>query len=98
MQEGADGLLHDKTRPPGTPPLPAATVERVVKLAQGEPPGEARHWTGPAMAKAAGISPGSAQAIWKARGSGWCRTGRGPSSSPRTPRSSRSCAVSSAST
>jgi transposase len=59
MAEGVDGLLRDKTRPPGTPSLPAATVERVVKLTQGEPPGEATHWTGQAMAKAAGISLGS---------------------------------------
>ncbi len=22
MEEGVDGLLHDKTRPPGTPPVP----------------------------------------------------------------------------
>ncbi len=32
MAEGVDGLLRDKTRPPGTPPLPEATVERVVEL------------------------------------------------------------------
>jgi hypothetical protein len=32
MAEGVDGLLRDKTRPPGTPPLPAALVERVVEL------------------------------------------------------------------
>src|SRR5215211_8622461 len=27
--EGGAGLPRDKTRPPGTPPLPSATVERV---------------------------------------------------------------------
>jgi transposase len=68
MEEGVDGLLRDKTRPPGTPPLPAATVARVVELTLGEPPGEATYWTGQAMAKAAGISLGSVQAIWKAHG------------------------------
>jgi transposase len=68
MREGVDGPLRDKTRPPGTPPLPAATVERVVRLTQGEPPGEATHWTGQAMAKAAGVSLGSVRAIWKAHG------------------------------
>ena len=36
MAEGVDGLLRDKTRPPGTPPLPAATVERVVGLTLAE--------------------------------------------------------------
>src|SRR5688572_1184670 len=68
MAEGVDGLLRDKTRPPGTPPLPAATVARVVELTLGEPPGEATHWTGQAMAKAVGIGLGSVQAIWKAHG------------------------------
>src|SRR4051794_13663289 len=55
-QEGVAGLLRDKTRKPGTPPLPLALVERVVRLTQGEPPGEAAHWTGRMMAKAANIS------------------------------------------
>ena len=68
MAEGVDELLRDKTRPPGTPPLPAATVERVVEPTLGEPPGEATHWTGQAMAKAVGIGLGSVQAIWKAHG------------------------------
>jgi hypothetical protein len=31
-------------------------VERVVDLTLGAPPGEATHWTGRAMAEAAGIS------------------------------------------
>src|SRR5215203_2055293 len=56
MAEGLDGLLRDKTRPPGTPPLPRATVERVVELTRQAPPGETTHWTGRAMAKAIGIS------------------------------------------
>jgi len=45
MREGVDGLLRDKTRPPGTPPLPEGVVERVVALTQSVPPGEATHWT-----------------------------------------------------
>ena len=68
MREGVAGLLRDKTRPPGTPPLPAATVEWVVELTLGEPPGEATHWTGRAMAKAVGISLSAVQGIWKAHG------------------------------
>jgi transposase len=66
--EGVAGLLRDKTRPPGTPPLPASTVERVVELTRGPPPGEATRWTGRAMAKAIGISLSAVQAIWKAHG------------------------------
>src|SRR5690349_6428946 len=66
--EGVAGLLRDKTRPPGTPPLPRATVERVVELTRGPPPGEATHWTGRAMAEAVGISLSAVQGIWKAHG------------------------------
>jgi len=61
-----DGLLRDKTRKPGKAPLPAETVARVVALTCGAPPGEATHWTGRAMAKAAGISLRSVQRIWEA--------------------------------
>jgi predicted DCC family thiol-disulfide oxidoreductase YuxK len=45
---------RDKTRKPGKPPLPVATVQRVVDLALSPPPGEATHWTGRMLAKAAG--------------------------------------------
>ena len=61
---GTTGLLRDKTRPPGTPPLPAETVARVVAMTCAEPPGAATHWTGRAMAKEAGISLSSVQRIW----------------------------------
>src|ERR671912_529764 len=66
MREGVPGLLRDKTRRPGIPPLPAATVERVVELTLAEPPGEATHWTGRAMARTIGISLRSVQRIWAA--------------------------------
>src|SRR5262245_51116373 len=56
MAEGVDGLTRDKTRRPGKPPLPAATLQRVLDLALGPPPGEATHWTGRMLAKAAGVS------------------------------------------
>ena len=65
---GVDGLLRDKGRPPGKTPLPKAVIERVVDLTLGEPPGEATHWTGRAMAKEAGISLRSVQRIWAAHG------------------------------
>ena len=68
MAEGVDGLLHDATRPSRKKPLTAATIERVVEMTLGEPPGEATHWTGRAMAKAAGISLRSVQRIWAAHG------------------------------
>jgi transposase len=68
MVEGVAGLLRDKTRPPGRTPLAAAVVDRMVELTMREPSGEATHWTGRAMAKAAGISLRSVQRIWAAHG------------------------------
>ncbi len=65
-EAGVDGLLRDKTRKPGKPPIPAETVARVVTLTCADPPHEATHWTGRAMAKAAGISLRSVQRIWEA--------------------------------
>jgi hypothetical protein len=55
-EAGPEGLLHDKTRKPGKPPIAAETVARVVALTCADPPHEATHWTGRAMAKAADIS------------------------------------------
>src|SRR3954465_15263567 len=40
---GIDGLLRDRTRRPGKPRTPEATVRRAVALTCGEPPGEATH-------------------------------------------------------
>jgi transposase len=68
MAEGVDGLLHDATRPGRKKPLPAPTIERVVAMTLVEPPGEATHWTGRAMAEAAGVSLRSVQRIWAAHG------------------------------
>ncbi len=65
-EAGVDGLVHDKTRKPGKPPTPEATLRRVVALTCGEPPGEATHWTGRMMAKAAGLSLRTVQRIWAA--------------------------------
>jgi transposase len=66
MLEGVDGLLRDKTRLPGKKPLPVNTVQRVVDLALGPPPGETTHWTGRMLAKAAGVSLRSVQRILEA--------------------------------
>ena len=63
-EAGVDGLVHDKTRKPGKPPTPEATVRRVVALTCGEPPGEATHWTGRMMAKVTGLSLRTVQRIW----------------------------------
>ena len=65
-EEGPEGLLRDKTRKPGKPPIAAETVARVVALTCGAPPGQTTHWTGRAMAKATGVSLRSVQRIWAA--------------------------------
>jgi hypothetical protein len=66
QKDGADGLLRDKTRKPGKPPLSAKTVQKVVDLVIGPPPGETTHWTGRMLTKAAGISLRSVQRILEA--------------------------------
>src|SRR6202795_460338 len=65
-EEGVDGLLHDKTRPPGTAPVPITTIAKVLALTSAEPPGETTHWTGRAMAAAVGLSLRTIQRIWEA--------------------------------
>jgi hypothetical protein len=65
-EAGVDGLLRDKTRKPGKAPTPEPSVRGVVALTCGEPPGEATHWTGRAMAKASGLSLRTVQRIWAA--------------------------------
>src|SRR3712207_2097269 len=52
-------------RPPRSTLFPYTTLFRS-ELTLGEPPGEATHWTGRMMAKAAGISLRSVQRIWAA--------------------------------
>jgi len=65
-EEGIDGLLRDKTRKPGRAPLPTGVVAKVLALTCSEPPGEATHWTGRAMAKAVGVSLRAVQRLWDA--------------------------------
>jgi transposase len=63
---GVEGLLRDKSRKPGKTPIAAPIAARVVALTCTTPPHQATHWTGRAMAKAAGISLRSVQRIWQA--------------------------------
>ena len=66
--EGVDGLLRDKTRPSRIPKLDPLIAARVVTLTMEAPAGEATHWTGAAMAEAAGVSVTSVQRMWRAHG------------------------------
>jgi len=66
--EGVDGLLRDKTRPPGKPSVETRRVEEIVRLTLEPPSHEATHWTLRAMAKAAGLAASTIQGIWKSHG------------------------------
>ncbi len=68
MEEGFEGLLRDKTRPPRIKPLGGEAAERVVALTLSDPLGETTHWTGVLMAKASGLSVSSVQRIWRIHG------------------------------
>ena len=75
-EEGFEGLLRDKTRPPcGTPPVPLAKVHAVIERTLREPPGAVTHWTGRAMAKAMTLSLRTIQRIWTAHKLLRCRCG-----------------------
>src|SRR5579864_1693866 len=63
---GVEGLLRDRTRKPGKAPIAARTTARLVALTRTEPPHEATHGTGRAMAKASGVSLGSVPHIRRA--------------------------------
>ena len=63
---GEEGVT--KLRPARIPPLRPEVAEGVVALTLAGPPPTASHWTGAAMAKAAGISVSSVQRIWRAHG------------------------------
>ena len=62
---GPEVLLREPRRKPGTAPIPESAVAKVVAMTCAEPPGEATHWTGRAMAKVTGISLTSIQRIWR---------------------------------
>jgi transposase len=68
IAEGIDGLLRDKTRPPGTPPLTEAVKRKVIAKTASETPANATHWSVRTMAAEMGISHTSVQRIWAEAG------------------------------
>ena len=68
MTDGVDGLLRDKTRPPGKAPIPDAVVAEIIEKTLHETPPEATHWTVRDMAKVMGMSVSTVQKIWRAHG------------------------------
>ena len=68
MHEGIAGLLRDKTRKPGKPPVGDEIVARVIELTLDDPPGETTHWTVRMMADVIGIGSATVHRIWRAHG------------------------------
>jgi len=68
VEEGVEGLLRDKTRPPGKKPLSAAVKRKVLARTASEMPPNATHWSVRSMATAVGISHTSVQRIWAEAG------------------------------
>ena len=68
MREGVDGLLREKTRPPGIARTTGGKVAELIRLTQAPPPHEATHWTIRAMGKAVGLAASTVRGIWKAHG------------------------------
>jgi transposase len=64
-EAGVEGLLRDKTRPPGKAPLSPSIVAKVLSITCSGPPGEATHWTGRAVAEIVGISLRAVPRIWE---------------------------------
>ena len=67
-EAGVEGLLCDKTRPPGKARISTSKTADVVRLTQAPPPHQATHWTARAMAKAVGLGVATVQRIWAAHG------------------------------
>ena len=57
MRESVDGLLRDKTRPPGKPRTSEEKVREVAELARSSAPEGETHWTVRALAEKVGLSP-----------------------------------------
>ena len=53
MEEGVEGLLRDKTRPPGTAPVADDRAAAIVRMTLKPPPHEATHWTARAIPRQA---------------------------------------------
>jgi transposase len=68
VEAGVDGLLRDKTRPPGKKPLSVAVKRKVLAKTGSETPPNATHWSVRSMAAAVGISHTSVQRIWAEAG------------------------------
>ena len=68
MEAGVEGLLKDKSKKPGKPPLPDDVKAKVVEMAATQRPENATHWSVRMLAEANGVSHTSVQRILKQHG------------------------------
>ena len=68
IEAGAEGLLHDKTRPSRVAPLSADVKHKVLTKTASETPPNATHWSRATMAAEIGISPSAVGRIWAEAG------------------------------
>jgi transposase len=68
MAQGLDGLLHDKTRPPGGAPASDDRAAAILAMTLKPPPHEATHRTARAMAGTVGIAVSTVRKIGKTHG------------------------------
>ncbi len=67
-EAGVDGLLRDRTRPPGKPPVSDAQVQAVLTRTLQPPPDGASHWTSRRMEQEVGLDHTTVHRIWRQHG------------------------------
>ena len=68
VEAGVEGLLHDRTRPPGKPPTCEEKVQAVLTRTLEPPPDGTSHWTCRRMAQAVGLDHTTVHRIWRQHG------------------------------
>ena len=67
-EAGVDGLLRDRTRPPGKPPVSEAQVQAALSRTLQPPPDGASHWTSRRMEQEVGLDHTTVHPIWRQHG------------------------------
>jgi transposase len=68
VEAGVEGLVKDRSKPPGKKPISAAIKLKIVEKTVKERPANATHWSVRTMAGEMGVSHTSVQRIWAEHG------------------------------
>ena len=68
LEEGVEGLLKGKTRPPGKSKIAPEKIEEILTLTMTGKPAAATHWSCRTMSEQVGVSKSTVNAIWKEHG------------------------------